>query len=160
MQQCPTRYCYVRCLQEQDRNVFIRAYVDALANGCKNTDRRKEIIDSGGIRLRVWKFLMNNCSPMLQSTYHLHRYAHWGENVGAVKISKYYSSYTVELAIFGPQLGAHSHILFYDHHLERVQERLIKPSRHVNKMVDVDDEFAYVASSGAFFQDLLRQWFC
>eukprot|EP01039_Chlorochromonas_danica_P002861 gene2861-3125_t len=148
MRLSPAQYCYVRCLQEQDRIVFIRAYVDALATGCKNIARRKEIIDSGGIRLRVWKFLMNKCSSDLHTTYHLHRYAHWGENAGAVKVSKYYSSYTVELAIFGPlERTGGAHILYHDHHLERVQERLIKPSRHVNSVVDVDEEIADVANS-------------
>lgn len=153
MSRSPSRYCYVRCLQREDQDTFIRAYIDALARGCKDFHQRRMIIESGGIRLGIWRRLMKIWAPKFNAIYHLHRHSYWGENTGSLQISQVHSSYTVEMAVFNAveekadaavDQRAHRHILFHENHLESVPMQLIKPSRIVNPDVNLDNAVADV----------------
>mmetsp|Transcript_3531 Transcript_3531/g.3131 ORF Transcript_3531/g.3131 Transcript_3531/m.3131 type:complete len:207 (-) Transcript_3531:427-1047(-) len=49
----PSKFCFIRCLEKEDRVIFIRKYAELLDTNCNNPDRINEIILSGSMKMYV-----------------------------------------------------------------------------------------------------------
>jgi len=131
----PDKFCFIRCLNLEDRFIFINKYAELLEQ-CSNRDRVFEIILSGAMRMNIWRGIMNIIESNLSCSYKLHRYAYWGENACNEKISDVVTTYTVQLAEFKSTKSNNIvHIIHTTGHLKQISAPEITPSRWRNQIV-------------------------
>ena len=77
----PHNYTFVRCLFENDQDIFIDRYILHLSMLHNDLSECKRVIDNGGIVMREWRAIMRAISITLHHRYHLYRYDETGNIV-------------------------------------------------------------------------------
>ncbi len=80
MQSMPTKFTFIRCLHPDDAEIFKTKYVkyyNYYSNPAMIT-----ALESGGIPLQKWIYLLNYCSPLLHNRYSVYRQCYKGESDG------------------------------------------------------------------------------
>jgi hypothetical protein len=115
MDNWPTRFCFIKCLESSDTESFILEYIKVVN---AESDEVK-YFRQGYIRVSTWLRIMKKID--LQHRYCVYRKSYWGENTGKSDVSPQKVSYKSLLVEFG-----------YDHQITCVN--LLIADRHISRM--------------------------
>lgn len=128
------RFCYLRCLDPVDQELFQAKMVEVIEASGKERDLQELFITQGCMRMGTWRRIMQQTRTM--ATYKLWRAAYWGENARRPPTSSNTTNYRVLVETFVGQLEAKEvHLVHYDGHLQRVPAVCISPALWSNDQV-------------------------
>lgn len=127
------KYCYLRCLKENDAIQFMIKFSELLVENCPDLFMRESIISCGYIKMNTWIRIMQKLK--LLNNYKLWRPQYWGEFSG--RPVKYTSGYHVLIDTF----ESHNpndiivNILHKKGHLKVINAMIINPINSFNDEV-------------------------
>jgi hypothetical protein len=92
------RFCYIRCLDLIDRELFQAKMIELIKVNCQDRETQETIITQGCMKMQTWRRIMKQIKTV--TTYKLWRPAYWGENAGRTKVLPYHTNLHVLVESF------------------------------------------------------------
>lgn len=126
-----SRYCYIRCLKDEDKNIFIRAYITFYLAKIENKSLIMATICSASILLSDWILIMDQCKFDFKFNYILFRRSYWGESRNIFHFNYIPTSHCCQICSFNNG-KEQVNILYEDNYLKQISS--IKKSKYVDEL--------------------------
>lgn len=92
-------FSFIRELHEEDKDSFIKCYVELLQRQGASVTEAIDKITSGTMSLNDWELVMSSCN--LKRKYRIYRPAYWGETWGRKHYNSRASAYHALIRVYG-----------------------------------------------------------